>query len=136
MIGASGKTPTLSTKRIKSERFVGGAAVVAMHVAASGANAEFISLIGEDQEGDFVRQALDSLNIKNHLFVEPGRPTTLKETFDVDGYRLLKVDRVSNAPIGSLALKEILHALPNVNVDTHIFSDFRHGIFNSSTASR
>ena len=133
MMGASGKTPTLSTSRIRSEKFVGGAAIVAMHVAASGVSTEFISLIGKDQEGEFVNNSLNKLNINNHLLDEAGRPTTLKESFDVDGYKLLKIDRVSNAPIETSTLKGISNALRKSKADTYILSDFRHGIFNSST---
>lgn len=136
MIGASGKTPTLSTRKIKSERFVGGAAIVAMHVAAAGADPRFISVIGDDQEGEFVRESLEKLKINNSLFFEIGRPTTLKESFDVDGYRLLKIDRVSNAPIGASTLMKIVDALKNAKADTYIFSDFRHGVFDSSTARK
>lgn len=136
MIGASGKTPTLSTRKIKSERFVGGAAIVAMHVAAAGAEPRFISVIGDDQEGKYVREALDGIGIENSLLFEAGRPTTLKESFDVDGYRLLKIDRVSNAPILASTLAEISKALKNSKADTYIFSDFRHGIFDSSTARK
>ena len=136
VIGASSKTPTLSTKRVKSERFIGGAAIVAMHVAAAGVKTKFISVTGDDAEREYVSQSLSKVDVSHLLISETGRPTTLKESFDVDGYRLLKIDRVSNAPISATTTDQILCALRDVKADAYIFSDFRHGIFDSINASK
>lgn len=135
-IGASGKTPTLSTKLINSEMFVGGAAIVAMHAAAAGANTNFVSVTGEDAESKYVANMLNKSHIDYNLFSEPSRPTTLKESIDVDGYRLLKIDRVSNAPISAVTSDRILDKLRKVQSDAYVFSDFRHGIFDAVNASR
>jgi sugar/nucleoside kinase (ribokinase family) len=49
--------------------------------------------------------------------------------FDVDGYRVLKMDRVNNSPI-TLASRSIITGLiKNMEQGLLVFSDFRHGIF-------
>ena len=45
--GSSSKTPTLSVRFEKEQDFVGGAAIVAKHLAAAGADVTFSTLIGE-----------------------------------------------------------------------------------------
>src|SRR5213078_2513367 len=50
-----------------------------------------------------------------------------------NGYRLLKVDRVDNRPISDKIAKEFCDGLRNADVDTYVFSDFRHGIFSKAT---
>lgn len=133
MIGASYKTPTLATRKVNSRDYIGGAAIVALHVAAAGASTSYVSLFGEDKQAEFVREKLGEAGVTTHIFCEDGRPTTLKESFDIDGYRVLKMDCVSNAPISPNTKQLMIESLNEVAADAYIFSDFRHGIFNSET---
>jgi rfaE bifunctional protein nucleotidyltransferase chain/domain len=132
-IGVSGKTPTISTKRISSEDFIGGAAIVALHLAAAGADVQFVTLLGNDNEGEWVREKLHVGGVKLHSIHESGRNTTLKEVFDVDGYRLLKMDRVNNSPISFESRTEICSTLKRTKNGLVIFSDFRHGMFDKDS---
>ena len=128
-IGVSGKTPTISTKKLSSEDFIGGAAIVALHLASARANVTFATLLGDDNEGDWAKQKLEEAGVTVFKISEQGRSTTLKEVFDVDGYRVLKMDRVNNSPI-TLASRSIITGLiENMKHGLLVFSDFRHGIF-------
>lgn len=132
-IGVSGKTPTISTKKMNSEDFIGGAAIVALHLAAAGADVQFVTLLGNDEEGEWVRNKLQMGGVKLLDICESGRDTTLKEVFDVDGYRLLKMDRVNNSPISFESRTEICKAIEQTKSGLVIFSDFRHGIFDKDS---
>lgn len=132
-IGVSGKTPTISTKKLSTQDFIGGAAIVALHLAAAGAKVEFSTLLGEDAEGDWVKAQLESAGVKVSAITEVGRDTTLKESFDVDGYRVLKMDRVNNSPISYDSRKIIQDLIASKDKGLVLFSDFRHGIFDKNS---
>ena len=130
-IGGQTKTPTFSVLLNNQENYVGGAAIVAMHLSSAGADVSFTSVVSNDKFGKFVRKELKKYNIKTNFISEKNRPTTNKNTFISDPYRLLKVDTLSNAPIEESTIHFIKNSIKKFKKDILIFSDFRHGIFNS-----
>lgn len=132
LIGASSKTPTLSVRFNRQEDFIGGAAVVAKHLNAAGANVDFTTVLGSDTLCTKVVSDLQSNGIRIKAF-QDGRMTTNKNVFICDGARLLKVDRVDNRTVNEDALGKIKARIADISADIVIFSDFRHGIFNGST---
>ena len=136
ILGPTTKTPTFSVKLEKSERFVGGAGIVAKHVKSLGAEVHFTTLLGEDNLKKFVMKDLEKWKIKTNVIIDPNRPTTLKERFWADGYKLLQVDIVDNSIISTKILNEICNHLKEKSADVIMFSDFRHGIFNKETIKR
>ena len=129
-IGGQTKTPTFSVLYDKEESFVGGAAIVALHMKAAGAKVEFTTIVSNDKKGKFVKKELNKNKIQCNFFEEKNRPTTDKNTFMSTTYRLLKVDTLSNAPINDETLSEIINIIKKDKSSVTIFSDFRHGIFN------
>lgn len=127
---STSKSPTISTRVESSSDYVGGAAAVANHLKAAGADVFFISLIGDDDLGDFVKKDLNGKRIEKSLLMENGRPTTNKKLYIADSHRLLKVDVVDNRPISEKSLYAILKALRIRDYEILIMSDFKHGIFN------
>jgi rfaE bifunctional protein kinase chain/domain len=133
-IGSStSKTPTLSVKLEEQVDFAGGAAVVARHLQAAGADVTFSTVLGDDVLKDFVMREMRKHNVRCLPVIDPTRPTTQKTAFIANGYRLLKVDRVDNRPITDKIVNQFTEALGNADVDAYVFSDFRHGIFGKST---
>jgi bifunctional ADP-heptose synthase (sugar kinase/adenylyltransferase) len=63
------------------------------------------------------------------LLRDESRPTTLKQEFESQGYRLLKVDRLDNRPIEEKLSTRIESEIANQYYDIIVFSDFRHGMF-------
>lgn len=57
-IGGQTKTPTFSVLYGNEISYVGGAAIVALHMNAAGANVKFTSLISNDKYGRFVKREL------------------------------------------------------------------------------
>jgi len=136
LLGATAKSPTFSVKHEQTEVFAGGAAVVAKHVKAAGAQVTFSTVLGNDAAKDFVLKDLDEAGIVVHGYVDRTRPTTQKERFIADGYKMLQVDRVDNRPVSERALASLVEGLRATEADVIIFSDFRHGIFNRQTIGR
>lgn len=132
-IGGGTKTPTLSVKFERQVNFAGGAAVVAKHLRKAGADVLFSTVIGDDAQKAFVLEDLAALEIDCRVIVDPTRPTTRKNTFIADGYRMLKVDTLDNRPISDRILVELKQSLATSGADAFVFSDFRHGIFSPRT---
>jgi rfaE bifunctional protein kinase chain/domain len=135
LLGATAKSPTFSVKHDVTERYAGGAAVVAKHMKAVGAEVTFSTVLGEDDLGRWVREDLAAAEIQVSPFMDRTRPTTHKERFIADGYKLLQVDRVDNRTISERGQTFLKDALQKTRADIVVFSDFRHGIFNRLTIS-
>ena len=133
MIGGQTKTPTISVKYENEERFIGGAAVVALHLRQAGATVKFTSILGNDSHGKFVRKGLKNSGLHLNLIEDETRPTTNKNAIIANKYRLLKLDRVDNRSIDDGVRDRICDDIGNTDADIVIFSDFRHGIFSAST---
>lgn len=134
VIGSStSKTPTLSTKFDFETNFLGGAGIVAAHLASTGSKVKFLTLLGNDDISNFVVEKLGEYGIQSEIIKEPNRPTTRKSVYIANNYKLLKVDKVDNRPIEANTLQYFSSHITNSGVDVVIFSDFRHGIFAKST---
>ena len=135
-IGGQTKTPTFSVLYDKEDSFVGGAAIVALHMRAAGAKVKFTTLISNDKKGKFVKKELKKNKVQSNFFEEKNRPTTNKNTFISSSYRLLKVDTLSNVPISEYTLSKIVNKIKKEKSELIVFSDFRHGIFNPSSIQK
>ena len=133
LIGAAGKTPTFSVRYEGQRDFVGGAGIVAKHLASAGAKVTFSTVLGEDESKKFVLSDLLSAGIETKAIIDRARPTTVKNAVVADGYRLLKIDTLDNRGISDRVLHQLQQHLRKTAADVVIFSDFRHGIFNART---
>lgn len=136
LLGATAKSPTFSVRHDVTERYCGGAAVVAKHMKTVGADVTFSTVLGEDALNAYVLEDLRTAGITCLPYVDATRPTTHKERFIADGYKLLQVDRVDNRAISDRALDFLCTCLRDTRTDVVVFSDFRHGIFNRQTIGR
>jgi rfaE bifunctional protein kinase chain/domain len=133
MIGGQTKTPTVSVLFESLEHFVGGAGIVAKHLAAAGARVEFLTLLGDDELGRFAINDLETAGVVVRPIIDKSRPTTDKNAILVDQYRLLKVDTLDNRPMDGMIRSRMSELLGESSADVVVFSDFRHGIFNRSS---
>ncbi len=133
MIGGQTKTPTMSVLFERKRDYVGGAAIVAKHVRAAGADVTFTTVLGKDPLRDFVMEDLIGAGITVNGIVDSARPTVNKNAIVVGGYRLLKADTLDNSSISDNILNEMTKAVESVPAEAVIYSDFRHGIFNRRT---
>ncbi len=135
MTGSQAKTPTMSVRYEDRTDYIGGAAVVAKHIRAAGAEVTFSTVLGDDPLQEFVLEGLKESGVDCRAVIDPTRPTTQKNAIVAGGYRLLKIDTVDNSSISDHVLQEISTAIRDVPTDAVVFSDFRHGIFNRRTIS-
>jgi len=133
MIGGQTKTPTMSVLYERRDDYVGGAAIVAEHLRAAGAEVVFSTVLGEDQFKDFVLEGLKKSGVVCRPVIDATRPTTNKNAIVAGGYRLLKVDTLDNRSISDSVLDTLCKAVRETPSDAVVFSDFRHGMFNRRT---
>ena len=133
LIGINAKTPTPSVLFKNEKKFVGGAAIVALHLQKIGIKTIFSSVTGKDESSEFVKKILKKNKIKTNIYQDVKRITTEKNTIETDNYKTLKIDKVDNSPVDSNALKFLIKKIKYIKADAIIFSDFRHGIFNKAS---
>lgn len=136
MIGGMTKTPTPSVHFNHRADFIGGAAIVAEHLRAAGAKVAFSTVLGEDSFKDFVLNGLAMAGVDVMPIIDHVRPTTHKNAFVCDDYRLLKVDTLDNRSIADSQAELIAAQMAKTVSRAVVFSDFRHGIFNARTVPR
>jgi rfaE bifunctional protein kinase chain/domain len=133
MIGGQTKTPTMSVLYERRDDYIGGAAVVAEHLRAAGAQVVFSTVLGDDAQKDFVLEGLQKRGVDCRAIIDKTRPTTNKNAIVAGGYRLLKIDTLDNRSISDDIVARLAGAVREVKSDAVVFSDFRHGIFNRRT---
>lgn len=131
--GGIGKTPTLSVQVQGKRDYIGGAAIVAKHMKAAGAEVFFSTVLGDDPDGLFVVNDLTEAGVRLQHEIDHSRPTTNKNAIVAGSYRLLKVDALDNRSISGAVLAQMVENVSATEADIVLFSDFRHGIFNRDT---
>lgn len=134
-IGGMTKTPTMSMRYEKKLDYVGGAAVVAKHLKAAGAQVFFSTVLGEDPLAEFVLKDLRNFGVECLDIIDKTRPTTNKNAIVANGYRLLKIDTVDNRSVSERIWHLLERNIKSTPSDIVVFSDFRHGIFNKTSIS-
>jgi rfaE bifunctional protein kinase chain/domain len=127
------KTPTLSVRFDQQVDYAGGAAIVAKHLRAAGADVVFSTVLGDDAWKDFILADMNKHGIDCRVIIDATRPSTQKQVFIANKHRLLKFDKLDNRPIAGRTLETLQKALATSTADAFVFSDFRHGIFNRAT---
>jgi rfaE bifunctional protein kinase chain/domain len=137
-LGMSREDPTLVIAPLASQRFVGGAAIVAAHAAALGATVDFISIVGEDEPGEFVRVQLEKYGVNTKLTVDDTRPTTLKLRYRVDGRTILRVSHLRQHEASESIQGDMLQGIASGRTDytVAILSDFNYGVLTSSLVNQ
>jgi rfaE bifunctional protein kinase chain/domain len=128
-LGMSQEDPTLVVTPIKSDRFLGGAGIVAAHAQGLGANAQYVTVVGEDEPGEYACQKLAEYGVRVKAFADPTRPTTLKQRFRANGKTLLRMNHLRQHAISEELMQEILTHLEGSIEATNllVFADFNYG---------
>lgn len=129
-LGMSQEDPTIVVSPLATNKFIGGAAIVASHARTLGANVKFISVVGDDENKDYVKDGLEDLGIETTLFCDFTRPTTLKQRFRANNKTLLRVNHLKQHGISKDMENEILkYVKRSINdIDLILFSDFSYGL--------
>jgi rfaE bifunctional protein kinase chain/domain len=128
-LGMSQEDPTLVVTPVASEKFIGGAGIVALHAMGLGANVHFFSVVGNDDTYGYVKKGLEQQGVHAHLFKDESRPTTLKQRFRAKQKTLLRVSHLRQHSISSdireMFFKKVTKTLNGT--DLVIFADFNYG---------
>lgn len=128
-LGMSQEDPTIVVTPIRSDRFVGGAGIVAAHARGLGAEVTYVHVAGDDEIGRFAADTLKGYDVAAQAVIDESRPTTLKQRYRSQGKTLLRVShlRQHDIPheIGSVVLDKVHGALKGA--DLLVFSDFNYG---------
>jgi len=129
-IGMSSEAPVIVVKELESRDFLGGAGIVAAHIAALGGECTYISVTGEDVHADFVKDRLIEYQVKAKLFVDKSRPTTRKIRYMVENQKLFRVSRLKEhrlpRDVEDLIVEKILELAPCLN--SIVVADFVYGV--------
>ncbi len=136
-LGVASESPVMSLVQRSETSYVGGAAIVARHVAALGAHAFLLSAAGTDPQSKWVTEVLAGEDVEAHLI--ESRPSLVEKTrFLADDSKLLKVDRAQSLPLDSVAERRAALILEQQSkiADAVIFCDFGYGMVTGSLLNR
>ncbi len=127
------EAPVLSVRPLEESTYLGGAAIVAAHLQAMGANPHLITSIGWDQAS---RDLIDRLNHRHipHTTFPIRRQLPIKRRYLVETQKLLKVDQATPQPLDTNTEKKLLACLADLRdrLDAVIFTDFGCGTVTAS----
>lgn len=109
----------------------GGAANVAANVAALGSTVLLAGVIGDDDAGEILRQALLGHDISCSGVIEaPGRPTTTKTRILARGQQVVRIDREVTNPLPDRTRDALLVAADGAiaGADVLLLEDYDKGV--------
>lgn len=137
VIDVASESPLMSLSRLSERRYVGGAAIVARHVAAMGAHARLVSAVAGDEASAYAENVLDDEGVETRL-VTTRTGLVEKTRYLVDESKLLKVERGKPEPLDSEAERRIASVLEEAagDADAVVFCDFGYGVLSRGLLER
>ena len=136
-LGVASESPMINLTQHDERCYVGGAAIVARHVAALGAHAFLLSSVGNDGATQTIRDVLAGEGVESHL-MESRPDNVCKTRFMVDDAKLLKVNQGRRYPLDSVAERQaaLLIEQQAKLADAVILCDFGYGMITSNLLGR
>ena len=137
-LGMSQEDPTIVVTPVDTQRFIGGAGIVAAHAAGLGAEVHFLTVTGNDELRDYALRELRAVGVNADLLGDDTRPTTLKQRFRADGMTLLRVSHLHQASIDLTRQALILERFEELasKCQLVVFSDFNYGCLPQALVSQ
>jgi len=128
-LGMSHEDPSIVVTPIDTQKFIGGAGIVASHASGLGASVEFISVTGDDESRNFALECLSNNRVNAKLLIDETRPTTLKQRYRSKNKSLLRVSHLYQGAISVGHQNQMLELVKDEISDTDllVFSDFNYG---------
>jgi len=136
----SPEAPVPVVRLQKSENRLGGAANVALNLAALGAKPYLVSMVGKDEAADQLLELLPAAGISNRGIIQSeDRRTTIKTRVLAQSQQLLRVDTEDtfdlNETEGDILLSKVRDILDNRAIDAILFQDYNKGVLSQKTIS-
>lgn len=118
--------------KYKRERYVpGGAANVAVNLVAAGQDVSILSMIGDDDNGEKLLEALSALGVNTDMILKTDRPTTSKTRFLANNnQQVMRSDTEQSEDISGENEDIILDSLLKriESYDIIVLSDYKKGL--------
>lgn len=126
------EAPILSLRPLEEKAFLGGAAVIAAHLKAMGAQPHLVTTVAEDDASRELTATLREMGIE-HTALPHRDALPVKQRFLVDTQKVMKVDRGDAKPLDSAAERRVLGTLAELRtgLDGAVFVDFGYGTVTS-----
>jgi len=118
---------------------LGGAGNVAANIAALGARAVLIGVVGADAAATEVAQILgDVAGVTARLVAAPDRPTTVKTRFMSGAHQLLRLDEEVVLPVSAAIERQVLAAFATAlpGVGAVVISDYAKGLLTDAVLAQ
>lgn len=122
---------TVTSKRMA----LGGAANVAANVAALGADAMLVGVVGDDRDGAALKQAMQAIGLDDrYLMTLSSRPTTCKTRVLARGQQVVRIDEENDAPLAARDLGGLTQLALGVikTADAVLLEDYDKGVLGES----
>lgn len=114
----------------------GGATNTAYNLSSLGASTSVVGIIGDDEMGRRLRDAMNHLDISTDgLIIDPGRPTSTKTRVLAKGtqevqQQVVRIDRVDDSEVGGALRDRLIDAVCAKldDVDALLISDYENGV--------
>lgn len=136
--GVAGESPVLALRPVQERSFDGGAAVVARHMAALGAEATLVTALPRDTGvAEALRARLSGEGVRL-VFVEQETPVARKQRFLVGHEKVVKIDWVRKAVLDAREHSRLvdLTAEHARGCDAAVITDFGLGLFTAPVLDR
>jgi rfaE bifunctional protein kinase chain/domain/rfaE bifunctional protein nucleotidyltransferase chain/domain len=136
--GVAGESPVLALRPVQERSFDGGAAVVARHMAALGAEATLVTALPRDPGvTEALRARLSGEGVRL-VFVEQETPVARKQRFLVGHEKVVKIDWVRKAVLDAREQTRLvdLAAEHARGCDAAVITDFGLGLFTAPVLDR
>ena len=130
-LGMSREEPTVVVTPVDSQKFLGGAGIVAAHTVGLGAKTTLISIIGKDEAGSWGELKAKEYGVVLNAIEDKTRPTNLKQRYRSGSHTLLKISHLSQDRVTKAIQDKIIDEFKKIasDIDLLILSDFSYGVF-------
>ncbi len=127
--------PVLRLER--EETMLGGAGNVVRNLVALGATARFVTVVGDDADGQEVTRLMMEQGLDDAPLVDGGRRTTTKTRFVADGQQILRADQESTTPLAEDMRKSLIRAATDAmeGYSALVLSDYGKGVLDDGVAA-
>lgn len=129
-LGMSREEPNIVVTPIDSQKFLGGAGIVAAHTVGLGATTRLITITGKDEAGSWAVSKAAEYGITIKSIEDKTRPTNLKQRYKAGLQTLLKISHLSQDVVSDTIQNQIIDEFGKIapDIDLLILSDFSYGV--------
>jgi len=128
-LGLSREEPTIVVTPLHTDKFLGGAGIVAGHSVSLGAHTNLLSVCGNDAAAEYGKEETEKFGISPSFVIDEERLTTVKQRYRSEGKSLLRVNHLNQNSISLELQDKLFNHFKKIakNLDLVIFSDFNYG---------